>query len=334
MPGIVQAVHYENEKEGEAFHDVSLEAKHTVYRSGGVDIKEDGNGGYAITNMEAGEWLDYRVNVTAAGESGAFDAEFRIAGKGGTKFHLINGETDMTGEIEIPSDGNLDEWRTLIVKGVKADPGLHTWRLEVISGVLELSSIALTAHEDMMASADNFEDGNDFGWTRYEGVWGVSKGVLKASSAQPAKTVFGQHAWTDYAVEADIVLKGGTGNAGILVRVNNPANGMERNQNRDDFVQGYYAYLDLEGVHLAKHNYNTAIVKDVLVKRPIGVAEHLKVRVNGTVIEVYLGSEDKPIIIYDDRSSMPYTHGGMGLKAVEESALFDNIKISSLKIDK
>jgi xylan 1,4-beta-xylosidase len=159
-------------------------------------------------------------------------------------------------------------------------------------------------------------------------MWGVSKGQLKASSVQPAKTVFGHHSWTDYTAEADITLKDGTGQAGILVRVNNAANGMERNQNRDDFLQGYYAYLDSEGVHLNKHNYNTERLEDFVIKRQIGQIEHLKVRVEGTVIKVYLGSNAEPIIIYEDLSPMPFTHGGMGLKATNETAYFDNVQIS------
>ncbi|MFX3636370.1 MAG: family 43 glycosylhydrolase [Candidatus Pristimantibacillus sp.] len=328
IPGTIQGIHYESGVEGEAFHDLSLNDKESVYRTGGVDIREDGEGGYAITNMEAGEWLDYRVNVSATPKSGTYDIHFRTAGKSGTKFRLMNGETDMTGEIEIPADASAGEWLNLTKGSVKAEAGLHTWRLEVITGELELSTFTLTPHEDVVASSDDFEDGNDFGWTRYEGIWNVSKGLLKASSAQAAKTVFGHHSWTDYTVEADIVLKEGMGNAGILVRVNNPANGMERNQNRDDFLQGYYAYLDSEGVHLVKHNYNTVSLMDVAIKRPLGNTEHLKVKVQGAVIEVYLGSSNEPIIVYEDRSANPNRQGGMGLKSVGETAYFDNVIVS------
>ncbi|QMV41051.1 family 43 glycosylhydrolase [Cohnella cholangitidis] len=325
MPGTVQGVHYESGADGEAFRD-----KESLYRSGGVEIREDGEGGYAITNMEAGEWVDYRVNVSEASETGTYDIHFRVAGKSGTKFRLRNGETDMTGEIEIPADVKANEWINLMKESVKAEAGTSAWRLEVIAGKLELSSFTLSPHEDVVSASDDFEDGNDFGWTRYEGMWGVSKGALKASSAQAAKSVFGQHRWTDYTAEADIVLKDGKGNAGILVRVNNPANGMERNQNREDFVQGYYAYLDSEGVHLAKHNYDTLNLKYVAIKRPAGIAERLKVRVRGAVIEVYLGSGTEPVIVYEDRSASPYMQGGMGLKSVGESAYFDNVAVSPI----
>jgi hypothetical protein len=251
-----------------------------------------------------------------------------VSGKSGTQFRLKDGEKDLTGVIEIPKDAKPDEWLNLAKDSIHAEAGMHTWRLEVITGELNLSSFTFSPHEDVTASTDDFEDSNDFGWTRYEGVWGVGKGMLKASSAQAAKTVFGQHHWTDYTVEADIVLKDGTGNAGILVRVNNPANGMERNQNRDDFVQGYYAYLDVEGVHLAKYNYDSTSLKDINFNLSLGVAEHLKVKVRGAVIEVYAGTGTEPVITYEDRSVVPYMQGGVGLKSVGESAYFDNVAVS------
>jgi xylan 1,4-beta-xylosidase len=324
LPGTIQAVHYEKGGEGEAYHDLTPNHANAKYRSGGVDIKEDGDGGYAITQMESGEWLDYRVNVA---NTGSYDVEFHVAGKVGTKFRVMNGDTDLTGELEIPANGGDTGWVTVIKKGIKAEAGLQTWRLKAISGEMELSAFTVYEHEELVAAVDEFDDKNDFGWTRYEGVWGVSKGALWASSAQPAKTVFGHHMWTDYTMEADIMRKDGEGKAGILVRVSNPANGMERNQNRDDFVQGYYAYLDSQGVHLVKHNYGTERIKDVMLKLPVGQYVHLKVRVSGTVIEVYLGEVAEPLIAYDDRSSNPFMHGSVGFKSVDETTYFDHVKI-------
>jgi xylan 1,4-beta-xylosidase len=96
-------------------------------------------------------------------------------------------------------------------------------------------------------------------------------------------------------------------------------------------VQGYYAYLDVEGVHLAKYNYNSTSLKDINFNLSAGVAEHLKVKVRGAVIEVYAGNGSEPVIVYEDRSANPYMQGGVGLKSVGESAYFDNVAVSGTK---
>ena len=116
----------DNTKEGDA----------TSYRSngGGVDIVK-GNGGYAIGYTAAGEWLEYSVDVTVAGEysyeayvsSGSTNSGFSLS--------LLEEDGNVTSlcKVNVPQTGDND-WSTY--KGVK---GKLSKRLKAGPQILRLT---------------------------------------------------------------------------------------------------------------------------------------------------------------------------------------------------
>lgn len=52
--------------------------------------------------------------------------------------------------------------------------------------------------------SDNFNDGNDNGWTRYGGTWTVESGEYSVSSGTYDKSVFGTITTNNYTLEADV----------------------------------------------------------------------------------------------------------------------------------
>jgi len=199
---------------------------------------------------------------------------------------------------------------------------------------MDFISADAAKYAPVTAAKEEFEDRSSSGWTRYEGVWTIKEGQLRASSVQPAKILWGDYGWTDYEFEADLTVPDEGGRTGVLVRATNPANGMDQRQNRNDFVQGYYVYADAAGLHLAKLNYGTVPLADAVYSLPkAGEWLHLKVRAAGDRITVYAGDADKPVLDYADRGDAPFLRGKVGFQAADTASRFDHASVAPASRD-
>ena len=130
LPGTIQAEDFDAGGEGVAYHDLSAGNILTgTYRDGDVDIEPstDAGGGFNVGSAKAGEWLEYTVDVPAAG---TYLAEFRVAadaGYGGA-FHLEFEGTDKTGPLTFPATGGWQAWQT-VGKPVTLSAGRQVMRL-------------------------------------------------------------------------------------------------------------------------------------------------------------------------------------------------------------
>lgn len=332
LPGQVQAVHFEEGKEGKAYHaaeKTEFDGK-SLYRPGTMDMKSDGNGGYILSGLQAGEWTNYLVNTD---EPGQYSIHFRIRPLSeNVKFRLVDqNDKEIAAFTAIQEEAG--EWQTVSAQGIDLPEGRQRWKLEIAAGNLDFDWFRVGRYSLVEKWEDNFDDGNDFGWNRFEGMWSVKDGELRASSVSPAKSLTGEPGWTDYIVQADLQRMEMEGRAGLLIRASEPANGLEQNQNRSDFVQGYYIYIDNEGLHLAKINYGIFPLKSV----PWGTEGpgtdgklHLKVSAQGATIEVYTGDSGDPILSYTDRSTVPFLQGRIGLQSAGVAVRIDRIGLEPL----
>lgn len=165
------------------------------------------------------------------------------------------------------------------------------------------------------------------GWKSYGPGAGGSR-VLEVPAG--VKMVAGSEDWTDYVLEAVVMLDGETGNAGLIFRVNDPADG------NDQFV-GYYAGIDTKKLHLGRmdHGRWTPLAEydlsqlDCQVKPDVW--NQIRVAVNGNRIRVWLNRmhpssdpDSSPRIDYtDDRQ--PILSGAIGVRAHRVGAKFDNV---------
>src|SRR5215471_2165261 len=76
LPGIVNAADFDDGGPGVAFGDSTPGNSGGAYRQTDVDIERSSEAGYDIGWIAAGEWVNYTVNVAAAG---AYIARLRIA---------------------------------------------------------------------------------------------------------------------------------------------------------------------------------------------------------------------------------------------------------------
>lgn len=111
VPGTIQAADFDSGGEGVAYHDTTPGNMGGSYRNTDVDLEPSSVGGYDVGWIDAGEWLNYTVNVAS---SGAYTVSFQVAatGQGGT-FHLEMNGVDVSGPLSIPDTRDWQNWQTV-----------------------------------------------------------------------------------------------------------------------------------------------------------------------------------------------------------------------------
>jgi endonuclease/exonuclease/phosphatase family metal-dependent hydrolase len=108
LPGTIQAENFDNGGQGAAYSDTTSANLGNAYRSTGVDLEPASGGGHNIGWTDAGEWVNYTVNVASAGTYGL---SFRVASSGqGGSFHLEMNGANVTGSLTIPDTGGWQTW--------------------------------------------------------------------------------------------------------------------------------------------------------------------------------------------------------------------------------
>ncbi|MFC0270366.1 carbohydrate-binding protein [Metabacillus herbersteinensis] len=306
LPSKIMAVDYITGGEGVAYHDNSVENIGGEYRLDNVDVRVNPEYGYNVGWNQAGEWLKYNVDIE---NSDNYKLDIKVATDlEGSQIRLwLDDKVDLTGIIDVPRTGGWDNWSSVIKNNISLPAGKHTIKVEMVKGEFDFYSLDF--------SLDSEEEKPDI-----EGEYSSSAGTF-------AKSVIGDQEWKDYIVEADINAGAGTGDSGLIFRVNNPANGIELGQNNPDFMQGYVAYMNKDGVHLGKFNYNWTYLKGAEITDPLNTWQHMKVVVNGTNIKVFVGDMNTPKIDYTDSSNTAITQGKVGFRSHYNHTEYDNFLV-------
>jgi len=131
VPGMIEAENFDTGGEGVATHDSDAGNNGGEYRSTDVDVrsKSTASNGYVVFNASAGEWLEYTIQVTAAGnyDIGATSAS-RLAG--GT-YHIEIDGVNVTGPLTAPTTGSWFDFQYAGKAGVPLTAGIHVLRLSL-----------------------------------------------------------------------------------------------------------------------------------------------------------------------------------------------------------
>ena len=181
---------------------------------------------------------------------------------------------------------------------------------------------------------DDFQDAPPLasrpGWTAYGEGSRSGSGYLPLEPG--AKMVAGDPKWTDYVLEARVMLKSrGKGNAGLVFRVNDPGPGYDQ-------MHGYYVGLDLNKLYLGKMRNNWQPLAEFdLAKLDCKVLPDtwnlIRVAVEGPRIRVWLNrmhpssEPDRGLRIDVRDEKEPVLSGAIGVRAHGVSAWFDNIVV-------
>lgn len=135
----IEAVDFDHGGEDIAFHYENSGDFEKIYRHSNVEIIKayDSFGGYnmglhggfCITNLVEGDWLEYTINVE---EEKAYEIIVRVASdiKGGS-FHIEFDNENKTGTYEIPSTGGEYAWEAISKKDVFLKKGIQVMKLFV-----------------------------------------------------------------------------------------------------------------------------------------------------------------------------------------------------------
>ena len=163
------------------------------------------------------------------------------------------------------------------------------------------------------------------GWKAY-GAASRTGGHLALSPG--AKMVAGKTDWRDYVLEANVMLRGGRGDAGLIFRVNDPGKGKDR-------MRGYYAGFNTKKLYLVRMNNNRReLAACDLAKLPGAPKPNgwslLRIAVEGRRIRVWLNAmHDDPglRIDYKDDSKDAVPAGAVGVRAHDVAAWFDDVVV-------
>jgi GH18 family chitinase len=144
IPGRIEAEHYDLGGQGVAYNDLSAGNSGTAFRSDLVDIEAstDAGGGYNVGWIQAGEWLEYTVNVTTAG---AYTLELRVAAtSAGKTFHVELDGTNISGTITVPNTGGWQTWQSVNVTTSSLSTGQKILRIVMDSGDFNINYVNFT----------------------------------------------------------------------------------------------------------------------------------------------------------------------------------------------
>ena len=141
LPGTIQAEDFDAGGSGTAYKDSSAGNAGGQYRSTDVDIERCAEGGYNVGWTAAGEWLNYTVNVAAAG---TYNLELRVASSSGGSLYVHFNGVNETGTITVPATGGWQNWTT-IRKAVSLSAGTQSMKVSLNSGGLNLNSLTVSS---------------------------------------------------------------------------------------------------------------------------------------------------------------------------------------------
>jgi hypothetical protein len=104
----------------------------------GVVLDQCSEGGQNVGGIQAGDWMDYSVNVPAAG---SYKVNFRVAGPGG-QFQLKNAAGTVLASVTAPATGGYQTYTTVSTT-VTLSAGQQTLRIYAVSGGYNINWLEL-----------------------------------------------------------------------------------------------------------------------------------------------------------------------------------------------
>ena len=149
IPGKIEAENYDVMGSGKGnitYKDLDSENKGGKYREDGVDIEEGGDN-FALGYTQAGEWVEYTVNVKADGDY--YVAANVASGNETSAFSLSLDEKEIVPETKAPKTG--EDWKTykeVSLGKVKLTKGEHILRLSITSDYVNIDWLRFSTNEN------------------------------------------------------------------------------------------------------------------------------------------------------------------------------------------
>ena len=135
IPGKVEVENYDVGGSGKAYLDKDDENKGGEYREDAVDIVKAGTG-YAIGYTQEGEWLEYTVDVAAAGEYAVVANYATSSENAGIKLYVD--DIAVTDAVVFPQGADWETYSTFDAGKVNLSAGKHVLKLEIVGNYVNI----------------------------------------------------------------------------------------------------------------------------------------------------------------------------------------------------
>ena len=145
IPGKIEAEHYDLGGQNVAYNDLSAGNSGTALRTDDVDIENstDTGTGQNIGWIQAGEWLEYTVNVTTAG---SYSLVARVAATAvGKTFHVEMDGSNVSGTITVPNTTGWQIWQSVTVTTTSLSAGQKIMRIYADAGDFNVNYLEFTS---------------------------------------------------------------------------------------------------------------------------------------------------------------------------------------------
>lgn len=173
---------------------------------------------------------------------------------------------------------------------------------------------------------DSFASGGTSEWHAYGGSWDSYEGAIRNNSDERgAKLIMGSSEWRDYTVEADLLLLGHNGDAGVIVRSSDEEEGV-------DAYDGYYVGLRDRNntMVIGRADHGWMEYQAVSLKKAIQPFHwyHLKVIAVGCEIAALaIDSENQVETVVAMREADCARAGRIGLRSYSSGGLWKNVRV-------
>ena len=143
IPGKVEVECYDYGYPGVTYRDTTEgNSGKGFYRSDDVDIVSK-KGRHRVTNTEAGEWLEYSVDIK---QTGTYMISVTYAGTRAGAIRIERSGQSLTGLITLKPTGAMDRYESLRAGGVHLEAGRQVLRLHIEQGGMQLDYITITVN--------------------------------------------------------------------------------------------------------------------------------------------------------------------------------------------
>jgi hypothetical protein len=147
IPGTIEAENFDKGGRNVAYYDKTIGNQGAVYRTDDVEVYSTDDTGisssYVVKGFESGEWLNYTINVAAAGN---YNLEVRAAtAQSDAAYRILIDGTDVTGRLSMPNTGGWHSYRWVTAKAnVPLAAGKHILRVVSVNQWFGLNQIRIS----------------------------------------------------------------------------------------------------------------------------------------------------------------------------------------------
>ena len=146
IPGIIEMEYFDLGGDGLGYSDSDVQNRGNKFRTGesvDIEIASDIGGGFNLGWIEAGEWVEYLVDIRYAG---VYSIISRVAApNSGGAFQITIDDSVVTPVINVDATGGWQVWQSIFTDNVVLPRGVHRMRVKFLNGGFNINKLTVFA---------------------------------------------------------------------------------------------------------------------------------------------------------------------------------------------